>query len=113
VSTPPCLLCGGTKRVEWHHVYGRANQPSLMVPLCREHHWLATGDQYAFGVDLRHEGDRHPVERIAEGRLSLASFFVFLAEAEAATGRELRSMIDWLDQAWPDWRKHSPRRDDD
>ncbi|MGH8945020.1 MAG: hypothetical protein ACRDVL_02590 [Acidimicrobiia bacterium] len=55
MSAASCLLCGSSKRVEWNHVCGRANHPSLVVPLCRKHHWQATGDQYAFGVDLRHD----------------------------------------------------------
>ncbi|MGH8945019.1 MAG: hypothetical protein ACRDVL_02585 [Acidimicrobiia bacterium] len=57
--------------------------------------------------------NRHPVERVAEALLSLASFLVSLAEAMAGWGRVLRAHVDWLDREVPEWRKQSPRDDDD
>jgi hypothetical protein len=33
-----CVICGGTDRVQWHHIGGRNHVAWITAPLCLKHH---------------------------------------------------------------------------
>lgn len=63
--TGVCVACGRHGEIEAHHVAGRANHPSLTVPVCVGcHRWWLTVRQYAAGLVLDHQASRTEIDRV-------------------------------------------------
>jgi hypothetical protein len=93
VSDPSCAVCGYDQvpsLVEAHHVAAEANQPTLVVAVCRNHHGeLSDAAEDSLG-DLRlRDADRDPLTRLAGLFGGLADFLRLLAD-------QLDSWADWL-----------------
>lgn len=72
VETDKCFACGqqdvrfgGLRRLEADHVAGEANNPDVLVWLCRRCHNVATGLQYDLGVKLNETDPRSDTDRYA------------------------------------------------
>lgn len=72
-----CTFCGGTDRIEKHHVGGRNHAPWFTLPLCRRHHVEITKALCASEVDMRHTTNR--IVRVARAIQGLAMFLWQLA----------------------------------
>ena len=46
-----CVICGSTKNIELHHIFGRNNAPQTF-PLCRAHHSLLTEKIRCAGISM-------------------------------------------------------------
>ncbi len=109
-----CILCGITAPevlipvlrsfIDGDHVSGDANDPDLVVPLCKNCHAIRTAHQHDEGVDLSHTGDRSVLTRQAGARQSRAALFRDLAEAEEREAVQRIALEEALDHKDPSWR---------
>jgi hypothetical protein len=110
-----CLLCGETTPdalravsrtvLERHHVLGGANDPELVVALCRNCHAGLTEAQQRLGVELRRERIGTLPELLVSAMRSLAGLLFALAERLRVWADQLAALVDVLDQQHPDWRQ--------
>lgn len=105
----PALL---TKRraslIEGHHIAGRANDPNLVVYLCRNHHELQTLRQTGIGVELKDDPQRSLLERLVSLLRGLALLCDDLARSLVGWANQLVDFIEALDADLPGWRKLCP-----
>ena len=109
---PACVMCGmGTLDsliavnrtvLEAHHIVGRANDDELTAPLCRNCHAELTEGYRNAGVPL----NRPPtlLHKLLAVLRAFAAMFAALAQRCAGWAEELRSLIEWLDASFPNWR---------
>lgn len=93
IPNPSCAVCGYDRvpsLVEGHHVAAEANQPSLTVALCRNHHGeLSDAAEDSLG-DLRlRDAQCDPLVRLAALFAGLGDFLRLLAD-------QLELWADWL-----------------
>lgn len=75
---PRCVICGGTDKIEFHHVGGRHHVVWFIVPLCQKHHARLTAALRIAGVDMRFTRDVR--ERFARARMATQVFLWILEE---------------------------------
>jgi len=80
---PCCMRCGSVKHIEWHHVFGRNNDPEFLasekghvVPLCRPCHRGRWGIHRA--LDQAKVNLGYTPDRIDRGRRARKAWLVFL-----------------------------------
>lgn len=107
-----CMRCGIANRgtllpvsrtlLEAHHVFERANDETLTVPLCRNCHAILTEGQRSAGLDFE-----APPTLLHQLSAILTGLFLFLREV-AERGLlwvdGLRALIAALDARCPAWR---------
>lgn len=90
---PSCAVCGYNgvpSVVEGHHVAAEANQPTLTVALCRNHHGeLSDAAEDSLGDLRKRDADRDPLTRLAALFAGLVDFLRLLAD-------QLEAWEDWL-----------------
>ena len=74
-----CLLCGREKRIEQHHVAGRAQDSEFTTPLCQVCHAQATENLRRADIDMRCAPESG--ERLRRALKATAVFLRMLAEA--------------------------------
>lgn len=111
-----CLVCGTsdpvvlvdtpTRKVfkrflEQHHVVGKANGKAT-VPLCRNHHALATEAYLSAGIDMR----RQPtlLHKLVMVLRSLGEYSKIMGVSFPRWADSLHSLIEQLDEQYPEWR---------
>jgi hypothetical protein len=114
-----CLLCGFERPeafiaidaafirrykefFESHHVVGRANDPDLIVPLCRNCHAIITEGYRGAGVSLRPPAT--VLHRLLAALLSLSVFLPALGDSCATWATQLQQFLEQLDRLCPSWR---------
>lgn len=116
-----CLFCGfaepeGLRRVpisklnreacriiQQHHVVGRANDPELTIPLCLNHHSLATEQLWRVGASMRPAGTL--LDKLTAILKALGAFFKQLGERLIKWASELAAFVQALDVKYPAWRE--------
>ncbi len=108
-----CMLCGlrelaaltvlPRRLIEQHHVVGRAHDPQLMVPVCRNCHAILTERYRHAGVSMRPPASA--LDRLVAALGALGVFFRELAAACVRWAAELSELVEALDAACPRWRK--------
>jgi len=89
--------------LERHHVCGKANDPDLTVPVCRNCHAILTEGQNAAGVTFTTPPT--VLHQIAAALCSLFSMLHDLSEVGMTWAHALTNLADELDIAFPEWRK--------
>jgi hypothetical protein len=99
-----CVGCGETKPylLEEHHVMGKAHEPDLTAPLCRNCHAKATEGQLREEVPLT--ATDNVFDCVAAIFDALAAFFRFLADSFNRLAGQVRSSMGRLDAECPEWR---------
>lgn len=116
-----CVLCGyaepeGLRRVpmgqltktvrsviEEHHVVGRANDPTLTVPLCLRCH--AESTEQLRRVEASMQPPRTLLDRLIAILRALAAFFMTLGKQFLNWASELAAFVQALDANCPKWRE--------
>lgn len=110
-----CAVCGVTEPeilrtakvsrhlLEAHHVAGQSNDKELKVPLCLNHHAIATAAQRDVGA-LPPGKPNSPLEAMEIALRSLGTFFDQLAQACFRWATQLGQVVTSLDHAFPAWR---------
>jgi len=96
-----CLIPVKASLVEGHHAVGRANDPDLEIPLCRNCHALATERQMQADVSLT--PPKTVLHKIVEVLKSLGAFFGQLTEKCFEWAQQLAQFIAALDARYPTW----------
>jgi hypothetical protein len=104
-QTPDALLQVGVGLVQGDHVDGAAHHPTLIAPLCPNHHAVRTEGQRRLGVDLHRDDGRSLLETRAAGLRSRVAFHRDLAWAEAEEADRLAALAAALDERFPGWRE--------
>jgi hypothetical protein len=104
VENPVALTKVKRTLLEAHHIAGAANDASLVAVVCRNHHTMLTEAQLGSGVELRHDGERASLERLAAVLSGLADFFELLTACLRAWAAEVLHTVALLDRDYPDWR---------
>lgn len=76
---------------EWHHPVGKAHDPGLIVPLCRNCHYEATEGLLQAGVSM--QPTDNTVDQHATCLEGLASFFELLTIALRRWADNLRKVV--------------------
>jgi hypothetical protein len=104
ISAIEVLLSAPQSLLEGDHVSGEANDPDLIVWLCRNCHAIRTAHQHDAGAVLAHGGDRSVLARQAAAAQSQATFFRDLADARERDARCLVALEEAFDRGLPGWR---------
>jgi hypothetical protein len=104
---PPDAVCAGCGKgapylMEQHHVMGRAHEPDLTAPLCKNCHAEATQGQLQEEVPL--SATDNILDRVAAIFDALAAFFRFLADSFNRLAGQVREFVGNLDGKYPEWR---------
>jgi hypothetical protein len=111
-DNPACLLCGlanidsllpaSRSLLEAHHLVGRANDPDLTAPLCRNCHAEVTEGYRDAGVPLNHPPTLlHQLAAILRG---LGSMLSSVGRRLSDWAECLIGLITRLNRDLPDWR---------
>ena len=93
--TPKSLL-------EAHHVVGRAHEPALTVPLCRNCHAILTEQLRRVGASMRPAAT--VLDRLVAMLRALGAFFQQLGSHVAQWAETLAALLPALTAAYPSWR---------
>lgn len=113
-SNPQCFLCGEKRPealihaprswiIEFHHLFGAANDNELVVPLCFNCHRKITARYADVGVPMS-----KPETFIHRLLAMLLGWEVFFKEAGTSCGEwgdQVRQLIEWFDDNQPGWRE--------
>ena len=104
MTTPEALILAKRSLLELDHASGKANDPDLLVPLCKNCHAVRTAHQHDQRVDLDHGDGRSVLARQAGALQSQAAFFRDLADAQERHAEQLVALERALDRERPGWR---------
>lgn len=101
-----CVVCGKRDHrvLQAHHVAGVANDPELVVVLCRNDHHLNTLGHLDLGVTLRQDPATPDAVLLIAVLRGLAAFFALLAEGLMAWADRQAAHVRSLDANCPAWR---------
>jgi len=115
---PVCILCRfnlpeGFILVPWslieaHHVAGRAHEPDLTVPVCKNCHAILTELNRCNGATMQQTANL--LEYIITVLRALGGFFPILGESFAQTAERLSQFAEALDERYPEWREMKEAR---
>jgi hypothetical protein len=94
----------GRSLLERHHLAGAANDPLLIVTVCRNCHARLSEANRNSGIELRRDPERVSLERLVAVLLGLADFFELLMVSLRWWAEELGEAIARLDRDHPSWR---------
>lgn len=109
-----CVRCGETNaemlgsytKTDLHHVVGRANEPDLVVCLCKSCHAYAHAQLKEIGiVDLSPKPERNLLEVVALILSALGKTLQDWGERFAEYAERLAALIEQLDERDPSWRQ--------
>jgi len=104
ITTPEVLLAAGESLIDGDHFSAEANDPDLVIPLCKNDHAIRTAHQHDEGVDLAHDDGRSVLARHAAALQSEAAFHRDYADAQGRRATQLLTLEEALDQNFPTWR---------
>ena len=109
---PICVLCRfdrpeGLVLVPWsmiegHHVFGKAHNPDVKVPICRNCHAIVTELNRRTGVSMDPPADL--LEHVIAVLRALGTFFPLVGDAFFKLADQLSRLTKALDKKYPEWR---------
>jgi hypothetical protein len=104
ITTPEVLLAVGRSLLDGDHVSGEANDPDLVISLCKNDHAIRSAHQHDEGVDLAHDDGRSVLARQAAALQSEAAFHRDYADAQERRATQLLELEKAFDRKDPNWR---------
>lgn len=109
-----CVVCGLSERrvlrkaskalIEFHHLAGQANHPTLGIFLCLNHHRILTEQMRDAGVPLGRDEERVFLERLQAFIVGVGLALVMIGNAMIDFAKQLGREISRLDHDTPGWR---------
>jgi hypothetical protein len=96
--------------LEQHHVVGQVNDADATIPLCRNHHALATAAYMEAGAEMEEQPTLlHKIEMVLR---SLGAYSQIMGVSFPRWADDLAELIEGLDEEYPDWRDIDVGEDD-